>query len=113
MTEWTKAARGALDEYLSYAAKASKDSGADPTEVSDDLRRRVDEEIASTGLHLVTERDVRTILMRIGAPEPAGNAATRDQDDRVALRSRARSPGHYGLLFWGVILPIITIGLEV
>jgi len=93
--------------------EASKDSGADPTEVSDDLRRRVDEEIASTGLHLVTERDVRTILMRIGAPEPAGNAATRDQDDRVALRSRAKSPGHYGLLFWGVILPIITIGLEV
>src|SRR4051794_22129104 len=106
MTEWTNAARNALDQYLLNSAAASTHAGADPDEVTDDLRRRVDEEIVSAGLQLVTERDIQSILARIGAPESVGGACSPPPHYAGDSRTVSKVQRHFGLLFWGVILPI-------
>ena len=82
MTTWTDSARAALEDYLTRLRATIAASGADPVEVTDDLRRHVAEEAAASKLEVVTAEDVSRILARIGpavtpatpptnAPEPA------------------------------------------
>ena len=72
MIEWTEPARRALNEYCTRCRVALAGSGADADEVSDDLRRHVEEEVRAANLRIVTEDDVRRILAPVGEPEAAG-----------------------------------------
>ena len=113
MTQWTKTAQDALEDYLSRAGESIKGSGADADEVKEDLRRHVNQEIAAAGLQIITEEDVRRILARIGPAErpsidPFPQRATPEQRTEPT-----ESKWHSGLLFFGVALPVATIVIEV
>ena len=113
MTEWTNSAKAELERYCSRVQESLAGSGADGQEVIDDLKRHVEAEIAAAQLRVVTAEDLRVILARIGEPtspkekepSPAGVSAP------VKNESKPRKPG-FLLLFFGVILPAITIGFE-
>ncbi len=70
MIEWNESARRVLDEYCRRAKEAVAASGADVEEVSDDLRRHVEEELRAAQISVVTETDLRRILARLGEPQP-------------------------------------------
>jgi len=119
MTTWTEAARAELERYFTGIRPALESSGADANEVIEDLRRHLDAEVASAGLAIVTEQDVQRLLARIGAPETAPaaahNLATARPEHQPETASSKSKPGKFisGLfLFAGVILPIITLALE-
>lgn len=115
MTTWTPAAQQELDRYLARARPALTASGADPNEVSDDWRRHLEAEAVAAGLSVITETDVRRLLAKIGAPGVGLEASS------IPLQSPAPvSPGpslpsrkpSYWLLIGGVILPSITLAIE-
>ena len=68
--EWTTAAKEELDRHLEIARSGLEDSGADPSEVIEDLRRHVEEEALVSKLAVVTDQDVRRILARLGPVTP-------------------------------------------
>src|SRR5437773_1787798 len=113
MKQWTTPAEEALANYLSRIRQSIKGTGADPVEVVEDLRSHVRTEIAAAGLEIVTEQDVQRILARIGPiehpPADPANEPIRGMD-RSTVRNRKIYPG---LLFFGVILPIITLLIEI
>ncbi len=113
MSEWTESARKTLDEYCARFRANLQGTGADANEVIDDLRRHVEEETRAAQLSVVTEDDVRRILVRIGEPavsaeQKAGRSAPPDSTDTHAEK---KHPG-FLLLLLGVILPAITLGFE-
>lgn len=116
MTTWTAAAKAELEQYFRQVRPALQAGGADPEEVIEDLRRHLDAEIAAAQLSVVTEADVRRLLGRIGAP-PVDPAAAVPPADRAAAPSPA-SPSRLSRLasgclwFAGVLLPLITLGIE-
>ena len=69
MSQWTDSARARLEQYLAAMRQSLAASGADVNEVTEDLRRHVEEEVAAMKLSTVTEQDVAQILARVGAPE--------------------------------------------
>jgi len=89
-------------------------SGADADEVSDDLRRHVEEEVRAANLRIVTEDDVRRILAPVGEPEAAGPprpAASAPAPPPVLSASARKPPGALNLIL-GFILPLMTLGFE-
>ncbi|MBN2505717.1 MAG: hypothetical protein JXQ71_03375 [Verrucomicrobia bacterium] len=119
MTTWTDTARQRLDRYFEQIRDTLRTSGADPDEVSEDLRRHIHEEVAARQLAVVTEDDVRRILARIGAPEPLGPFPSgASAPPAVAAGSEAAlgrwSKGAWSVV-WGVfsvVLPLVTLGVE-
>ncbi len=115
MIEWSESAKAELEKYLKRA-RSSAGTGADAAEVLEDLRRHVHEEVAATGIKIVTEEDVRRITSRLGLPEvQAGEPAKRlTPQPPVQLSGDSKSTGAgFGfLLIFGVILPLITLGME-
>jgi hypothetical protein len=113
MSTWTATAVQTLERYLQHNRLRVAASGADPDEVTADLRRHVEEEVAALQLPVVTEKDVRLIVNQIGSvPE-----------EEVSLPAepppaRRPNPGLIGgltsmvLILFGVVLPSITIGFE-
>ena len=95
MSQWTDAARAKLEDYLGRMRQSLAASGADVNEVTDDLRRHVDEEAAARKLAIVTEQDVAQILAQIGAPEaPAAvNSAPAAPPPACARREGRLSSG--------------------
>ncbi|MCC7375317.1 MAG: hypothetical protein IT581_11745 [Verrucomicrobiales bacterium] len=69
MTPWTPTARQELESILDDLRPTLTESGADPDEVLDDLRRHIAEEAAVARLTIVTEADVRRLVERV-APTP-------------------------------------------
>jgi len=65
-----------LEQHFTQLRRSLADSGADPDEVIEDLRRHIDEEVAARQLTVVTEEDVGQLLARIGAPEQGAAAST-------------------------------------
>jgi hypothetical protein len=117
MTTWTEAARAELERYFARIRPTLEASGADASEVIEDLRRHLDAEIASANLPVVTEQDVQRLLARIGAPEPPAVEPPRPASAETSANT-APAPAKPGmfvsglLLFAGVILPLITLALE-
>src|SRR5687768_15730338 len=113
MTEWTDSAKRALDNYLGRMRVQLHASGADPGEVIDDLGRHIDQEIASANLRVVTEQDVQQILSRIGTPDAvsANESSVLVKDPPRAVPPATRR-NHPFLFFFGVLLPTITLAIE-
>src|SRR5580765_951397 len=114
MTQWTNSARKTLEDYLAQVSGSLARTGVDAAEVTEDLRRHLDEEIAAAKLSVVTEEDLRRILARVGPPEfgvapvsePLPGEQTPETDERLLKK------GSKWLLFFGVILPAVTLGIE-
>lgn len=114
MIDWTESARRTLDEFCARSRNLVAGSGADAEEVSDDLRRHVEEEVRAAQLAVVTETDVRRILARVGEPKSVSTDSPRPGEAPPATNSASPEkirPGYFILLFT-VVLPSITIGFE-
>lgn len=110
-TQWTDSAKRALDDYFGQMRGKLQATGADAREVIDDLGRHIDHEIAAAELRVVTEQDVRRILGQIGTPDAAANRAIAIEEPPVN-RKPLRKSNHLFLLIFGVILPVVTLGIE-
>ncbi|HYG23473.1 MAG TPA: VIT domain-containing protein [Verrucomicrobiae bacterium] len=105
MIQWTEPARRLLNEYCARSRPVLAGAGADVEEVNEDLRRHVEEEVGHAGVSLVTEEDVRRILVRMGEPPESLRSS-------IAPPARASATPGVGLLFPGVFLPLITFLVE-
>lgn len=115
MIEWTESARRVLDEYCRRAKEAVVASGADVEEVSDDLRRHVEEEVRAARISVVTETDLRRILARLGEPQPHPPESPKGGADSIPPALTADNLNHFVgflLVCFGMVLPLITLGFE-
>jgi len=113
-TQWTESAQHHLDSYLKKTQACLGNSGADASEVVDDLRRHIEEELAAARIKIVTEHDLKRVLARLGNTEPVAEPAPapREIDETPQPAPRVRRGRSLWLLFLGVILPALTIGIE-
>ena len=134
MATWTDAARHELEAALATLRESLADSGGDPDEIVDDLRRHAEAEVEARGLTIVSERDVRDILGAVGAggeragagspnpgaPNPAGRTEVPMPPSLVAAAAAAEPTGPPYLgpwqtaLLWlfAVVLPAVALGIE-
>jgi hypothetical protein len=113
MNDWTSSAKGKLEAYFMQIRADLQATGVDVDEVTEDLRRHVEQEAAALNLAVVTEQDVGNILGRIGAPD-LGRVLTEPPPPALVpakAESGVKRPG-YALLFLGFILPLGTIIFE-
>jgi len=106
MTEWTNPAKAAFERYCSRMRESMVNSGADASEVIEDLKRHIETEAEAAQLRMVTEEDVRRILARIGDP-----ALLQEAPKQSVVEPTQKRPGIVVLLF-GVFLPIAAIVIE-
>lgn len=117
MSQWTESARAKLEDYLARQRQKLASSGADVNEVTEDLRRHVEQEAAARNLTIVTEQDVAQILARVGAPDEALAGAAPAQSPAPpanppaggSVRAKVSASA---LLFFGVLLPLGTLAFE-
>jgi hypothetical protein len=115
---WTDSAKQRLDTYLIRLRPSFRVAGADPGEVSEDMRRHVMEELAASKIAVVTAEDVERVLSRLGTPEgpppppppPPSAPPAPPLFDRA--RARLKTRWHVVALFLGVLLPIGTLLFE-
>lgn len=116
MSEWTESAKVELEQYLKRV-RAAAGNGADATEVADDFRNHVHEEIAEAGIKIVTEVDVRRITSRLGLPEnenpppPRSTPGPQTPVDWPGDRCGAGA-GMVFLFLFGIIYPAVTLIIE-
>src|SRR4026207_1255395 len=121
MISWTTPAKEEVDSYLNDVRASIATSGADASEVIDDLKRHIEEEVHTARLETVTRDDVRRIVHRLGVPDSGGTVIS---EPPKAAPHPAAPNGHHGpvadrasppgavVLFFGVILPLFTLALE-
>ena len=115
MSQWTDAARMELERYFARVRPSLAASGADADEVIEDLRRHLDAEVQMAKLPVVTEEDVRRLLARIGAPQPAEETTRPAHTVNPTAAAPNLPPPKVGylLLLFGVVLPTFTLGFEI
>ena len=113
MSEWTEAARRALEDYCARSRQALAGSGADADEVIEDLRRHVNEEITKANLSVVTEEDMRRILAHVGEPKVVRETpvSSTPRFSTEGATENKHDPGIILLLF-AVLLPAGTLIFE-
>lgn len=111
MSEWTKSAREAVETRLKSHATRYAAEGAEATEVVDDLKRHIDQEVDRLGIPIVTEEDALRIMAGI---DPAlVNPDFRPPAPEVPAPVKPYSPwATTALWFFTVFLPVVTIGFE-
>ena len=114
---WTDSAKQRLDAYLNGLQPSFHIAGADPGEVSEDMRRHVMEELAASKVDVVTPEDVERVLRRFGAPEVPPTRTPPQQASPAATqepgRWRVKNRWYVIALFCGVLLPLGTLLFEV
>src|SRR5262245_40460506 len=113
MTNWTSSAKNRLETYFIHIRADLQASGVDVAEVTEDLRRHIEQEAAALNLAVVTDQDVGNILGRIGALESGRvlKAPPPPAPDESKGEAAVKRPG-FALLFFGFILPLGTILFE-
>ena len=114
-TQWTESAQHHLDSYLNKTRAGLGNSGADASEVVDDLRRHIEEELAAARIKIVTEHDLKRVLARLGNAESAaepGPAPRSIDETPQSVSPRFRKGRSLWLLVLGVVLPALTVGIE-
>jgi hypothetical protein len=116
MSRWTDSAKAKLEQYFANMRRSLNGSGADAEEVTEDLRRHLEQEVAARKLAVVTEEDVTKLLIQIGAPESATAVAepppTPSAPAPTPVPPPRKLPGWW-MLFFGVLLPLGAIVFEV
>ncbi len=112
MSTWTDPARARLRQYLDDNRRRAEASGADAEEVAADLERHIEAEIATLKLPVVTEEDLQRIVARVGVvpesePHRSEPAPSYPKARRLVHGFRSGT-----LLFFGVILPLATLAIE-
>jgi len=110
MTQWTESARAELEAWSRRVRERVAGTGADADEVVDDLRAHLDAEVARRGLRIVNLTDLQQMLTGLGepdAPAPAGLPSGTNPSQPAP----GPKPG-ISLFFFGVVLPLITLGIE-
>ncbi|MCG3206179.1 MAG: hypothetical protein KCHDKBKB_02908 [Elusimicrobia bacterium] len=111
--EWTKSAKEELEKYLEHIRSNAQLSGADPIEVTEDIKRHIDEELSAMKLDVVTADDLKHVLSKMGLPEDG----PQDRAEKL-LEIGALIRKSMGTLFdsliviFGIILPAATLGIE-
>src|SRR3954465_7120833 len=118
MISWTQPAKEEIDNYFKTVRASLSATGADPSEVIDDLERHIQEELQSSRIQTVTREDVRRIVGRLGLPEStyagANGTAVLDEEPAPAPsespeeKPLAKHPGNWLFLF-GVICPSLIL----
>lgn len=114
MIEWTESARRVLNEYCLRSRESVAASGADADEVSEDLRRHIEEEVRAARIAVVTEADIRRILAKVGEPQPAALEQTNGPSPTAGAKP-AQDRNRFAdflLVSTGVVLPVIALLFE-
>jgi hypothetical protein len=111
--EWTKSAIEELDKYFDQIRPNLLATGADPTEVFDDIRRHLDEEFTALKLEIVTVEDVKRSLLKMGLPgwnlqPPPVNPA----EPRSPLSKSSGILSDWFIVIFGIILPASAFCIE-
>jgi len=96
---WTDTAKNKLEGYLARLRESLRTSGADPAEVTDDIRRHISEEILAQKIEVVTADDVD---LEGALSEGTSSLAPRPVKVPGELASPKR--WHIALLVFGTIL---------
>jgi hypothetical protein len=115
MSRWTETAKARLEQYFSRMRTSLAASGADADEVTEDLRRHIEEEVVARRLSVVTDEDLGQILAGIGPSEAAavggGPATARAERDTSFDQPAHNAPGWW-LFTLGVLVPSAAIAFE-
>ncbi len=115
MSRWTDSATARVEQYFAQLRTSLAASGADAEEVTEDLRRHIEEEVAARKLTVVTEQDAGQILARIGAPEFTKSGSQPEAKPKSTTVPNEdhpeKRPGLF-LLIFGVVLPFVAIAFE-
>jgi hypothetical protein len=112
MANWTSSAENLLEQYLQQAQASATLAGADASEVVEDLRRHVQEEIANQRLAIVNEEDMQRILARLGTVKSEATSSVPASAAPVVDKPLRRKKYPFMFMF-GSILPLITLVFEV
>lgn len=114
MITWTESAKDQLERYFARMRGHLQTAGADPSEVAEDVRRHIAEEALARRLDVVTREDVDRILAHLGLPEQPGAESPEKgtQPDPAPKPAAPRKSRHITLLIFGVLLPLLTLGIE-
>ena len=107
--EWTPEAAARFEDWLARRLTEAAIEGADPNEVSQDLRAHVHEELSRPGVTSVDLDTLEAVLARIDGPR------SRIRPSAAERPVRSRAPGFRFpriFLFFGVIWPAITLLAE-
>lgn len=117
MITWTDTAKEELENYFNRIRPGLEASGADASEVIEDIRRHIEQEAAAARLTVLTSSDVNRLLARIGAPQPeppptpGQRATTPTSEEKPPLIAPGGQPPLLPL-FFGVLLPAVTFLVE-
>ena len=117
MIEWTEDAEKAFQRYVSLMKRTVEAMDADPSEVAEDLRRHIEEELGKGNSTIITEGDVREVVKRMGVldEELILDMVSEDYGERKKPPRRSYWYGVASFLVigLGVVLPIVTLMVEI
>ncbi|MCA9441473.1 MAG: hypothetical protein KC964_11740, partial [Candidatus Omnitrophica bacterium] len=114
MIEWTQAAEQEFERHFDLIRSSFEDMGADPSEVENDLRRHIEEEMDTNGVTVVTEEDVKRIMARM---DPMENMVKQQPPSPSLNPARAKESkiGEGATVVYsiaGIVLPTIVLLVE-
>ncbi|HWA27322.1 MAG TPA: VIT domain-containing protein [Lacunisphaera sp.] len=107
MITWTEAAHEALEKHLANITPELVARGLVPADVAARLRRRIDDELAATGLSVAGRVEVEKVLQRLQSDGPQDPVSPKKGWSGVW-----QWVGWSALAVFGVLLPGVTLGLE-
>lgn len=115
--EWTSSAKQELNRIITHIRNDLDMPDVDAEEVATDIQTRIEEELQSQQLQVVTAENIQTIATRIGvqhiASEKQPDPFNQLFEHQLKKPRRIRKKIGTGC-FWlfGIILPLITLGVE-
>lgn len=118
---WTEAAKAELERHFQNIRAGLIQSGADASEVEDDIRRHIDHEAAKGGLNVLTQDDVKRFIARMGSDSGPGSGTPDGPTSHAPATPSAykepRTPTIFRMsrawvVFNSIILPVVTLCIE-
>jgi len=117
--EWTDKATAELEAILARIRSSMADPDVDADEVAQDIKARIEAELNSNGLNVITGENVRNAATRIGVqeitvdPPPQTDEINHQFINGLEKPARFRKKFAMGW-FWfaGIILPVLALGAE-
>ncbi len=117
MIEWTEDAEKAFQEYVNQMKCTVESMEADPSEVAEDLRRHIEEELGKGNSTIITEEDVRGVMKRMGMDRAGKTDDSDSRKDLITNRPFQECPIRWWqsilMIGFGVVLPFVALGIEI